>query len=118
MFKTAIASLLSLALLSEAAVANPGWLKEDLNFRYGPGVRYGVIAALPGCTRVHVYDYVDGWYRATWNGITGFVSARYVAGNNDHCYVPKPRHHSRKSHAPAHHRSTKHRYTYSYEYSY
>lgn len=118
MFKTAIASLFSLALLSSAAVANPAWLKEDLNFRYGPGVRYGVIAALPGCTRIHVYEYVDGWYRATWNGITGFVSARYVAGSDDHCYVIQHRPPKRESHRPAHHYSTKKRYTYTYEYSY
>lgn len=116
MFKTAIASLLSLALLSGAAAANPGWLKEDLNFRYGPGVRYGVIAALPGCTKVHVYDYVDGWYRATWNGITGYVSARYVAGNDAHCYAPPPRHYKRKSHG--HHSPGKKRHYYTYDSGY
>ncbi len=117
MFKTAIASLLSLTLLSEAALANPGWLKEDLNFRYGPGVRYGVIAALPGCTRVHVYDYVGGWYLATWKGITGYVSASYVAGNDDHCYVAKPRHIPRKSHGHGHKPSHKRHY-YIYESAY
>lgn len=98
MFKKTIASALLFAVMSGAAMANPGWLKEDLNFRYGPGTRYGVIAALPGCTRVHVYEYVGGWYRATWNGITGYVSARYVSGNDNHCYAPPPRHTYQKRH--------------------
>lgn len=117
MLKTAIASLLSLTLLAGAAAANPGWLKEDLNFRYGPGTRYGVIAALPECTRVHVYDYVGGWYRATWNGITGYVSARFVSDNDGHCYAPKPRHYSRKNYGHGHapqKRGYSHGYTYGY----
>ena len=102
MFKKLIASALFCTLFSGAAMANPGWLKEDLNFRYGPGTRYAVIAALPGCTKVHVYEYVGGWYRATWNGITGYVSARFVSGNDAHCYAPQPRHHYKKSHHYGH----------------
>ncbi len=98
MFKTALAAMISAVLLTGAASANPGWVTEDLNFRHGPGTRYGVIAALPYCTRIHVYEHYNGWYRATWRGIEGWVSARFVAGSDDFCYAPPPppkRHHPR-----------------------
>jgi uncharacterized protein YraI len=99
--KTAIASFVAAVVLSGAAQANSAYVTEDLNFRTGPGVRYDVIAALPGCTRIHVYESYGGWYHATWNGIDGWVSANYVTGDPDGCYRPRyqpPRHY------PRHHR--------------
>ena len=96
MFKRiALAAAIALATAG-AAIANPGWTTQDLNFRTGPGSGYQVIASLNACTRVHVYESYGSWYRVTWNGYEGWVSARYVSGDDAHCYyAPAPRKHKK-----------------------
>ena len=98
MFKRlALAAAIALTTAG-AALANPGWATQDLNFRTGPGSRYDVIASLNACTRVHVYESYGSWYRVTWNGYEGWVSARYISGSDDHCYyAPAPRKHKKYS---------------------
>lgn len=93
--RIALATAIALASAG-AALANPGWATRDLNFRTGPGSHYEVIASLNACTRVHVYESYGGWYRVTWNGYEGWVSARYVSGSDEHCYdAPTPRKHKK-----------------------
>ncbi len=96
MFKR-LALAAAIALTSAgAAVANPGWTTQDLNFRTGPGSDYDVIAALHVCTRVYVYESYRGWYRVTWEGYQGWVSTRYISGSDAHCYyAPAPRKHKK-----------------------
>lgn len=96
MFKR-LALAAAIALTSAgAALANPGWATQGLKFRTGPGSDYDVIAALHACTRVHVYERYRGWYRVTWDGYEGWVSARYISGSDAHCYyAPAPRKHKK-----------------------
>lgn len=115
MFKSALAAFAAVVMLSgTAAQANPGWVTEDLNFRYGPGTRYGVIAALPACTQIHVYEHHNGWYRATWRGVTGWVSARFVASNDRFCYAPPPPKKHRPHHPRPHQGNNYHYHYYNY----
>lgn len=96
MIKTATVAALCLLVLTGAARANPGWVLQDLNFRTGPGTGHPVIAALPACTQLHVHARHGGWYRVTWRGLAGWVSARHVAGTPDWCGAPpRPRHDAR-----------------------
>jgi uncharacterized protein YraI len=106
MFKRfALAAAIALTTAG-AALANPGWATQDLNFRTGPGTDYEVIAKLAGCTRMHVYESYGSWYKVQWNGYWGWVSARYVSGSDDHCYY-----------APAPRKYKKHKKTYTYQYN-
>jgi uncharacterized protein YraI len=101
MFKRIALAAIAAVMTTGAALANPGWTTQDLNFREGPGSDYYVIAAIPACARIHVYEQYGSWYKVTYRGHYGWVSARYVAGNDSHCYYAPPvqKHYKRKSYS-------------------
>ncbi len=92
MLKLIATAAIAAVVSTTAAFANPAWTTQDLNFRYGPGSGYHIIASLPYCAQIHVYERYGSWYKASYHGVYGYVSARYVSGSDDHCYYqPKPK---------------------------
>lgn len=51
---------------------------EVLNLRSGPSTQNAKVSAIPGGTVLTVEESVNGWYKVTYNGKTGYVSASYV----------------------------------------
>ena len=62
------------------AVNKTMYTTGNVNFRKGAGTSYAIIATLPTGTAVNVISKVsDNWYKATYNGTTGYISAKYVS---------------------------------------
>lgn len=54
--------------------------KDPLNIRSGAGKSYKVKGSIPKGTYIYVQKTSDsGWYYTTYNGVSGYVSADYVA---------------------------------------
>ncbi|MPM10201.1 hypothetical protein SDC9_56528 [bioreactor metagenome] len=51
---------------------------SNLNMRSGAGTGYSILAKIPGGTTVPVAETLDGWYKVTYSGSTGYVSSQYV----------------------------------------
>ena len=51
----------------------------SLNLRSAPSTDGQVIAALPQYSPISIGEGVNGWYKVTYNGVEGYVSADYVA---------------------------------------
>ena len=51
---------------------------STLNVRSGPGASHNKVTALSSGTQVEILETLDGWYRISANGKTGYVSAQYV----------------------------------------
>lgn len=61
------------------AVAAYGELTGDLvNFREGPSTSYKSITRLRKGSSLLLYSSSNGWYRASANGVTGYISGSYV----------------------------------------
>lgn len=52
---------------------------NDVNFRYGPGTGYGIIAAYDKNTEIYADGTVNGWTKCVINGRTGYVYSSYVS---------------------------------------
>ncbi len=50
---------------------------DEVNFRSGAGTSYDLIGAIPRGTVVTVLEKVNGWYRVTYDGKTGWFSSKY-----------------------------------------
>jgi uncharacterized protein YraI len=61
-----------------------------LNLRVGPGTSYGIIAVIPQGHTVEVFgcltDY--SWCDVDWEGLRGWVAARYLLRPGDAVYLP------------------------------
>lgn len=85
MFKTLLIATTLLVSAATAATAAPAWTTGSVNFRDGAGTYYAKLGTIARCVRVET-DYVqNGWYRVSWNGRWGWVSARYLAWNGNYC---------------------------------
>ena len=88
-FRTFIAALLISSMLVVPGFAEDATVSgSDVNVRSGPGVNYSVVACLPRNAAITVTDRSNGdWYAISYNGITGFMSSRYInivdSGSND-----------------------------------
>lgn len=51
---------------------------EVLNLRSTPSTQGAKLAAIPGGTVLAAEGSTNGWYKVTYNGLTGYVSAGYV----------------------------------------
>ncbi len=51
---------------------------SSLNVREGPGTNYGKLGALATGETVIVHETKDGWYRISYNGKDGWISAEYA----------------------------------------
>lgn len=63
----------------ETAVNKPGTVNEDyVRVRTGPSTGYSIITMLNKGTSLTVTAEVDGWYKISCNGITGYMSGQYI----------------------------------------
>lgn len=51
---------------------------STLNLRSLPSKTAPILASIPNGAMVTIYGTIWGWYVVTWNGLTGYVDARYV----------------------------------------
>lgn len=61
---------------------------EVLNLRSGPSTQDAKVGAVPGGTVLSVEESVNGWYKVTYNGKTGYVSASYVVSATQAAAAP------------------------------
>lgn len=73
---------LTISILGTIIIVNadPGVVTGNgVNFRSGPGTGYSIYACLPKGTYVTVDGTQGGWYKITYNGVSGYMSADYVS---------------------------------------
>jgi len=73
---------LTISILGTVIVVNadPGVVTGNgVNFRSGPGTGYNIYSCLPRGTFVTVDSAEGGWYKITYNGVTGYMSSDYVS---------------------------------------
>ncbi len=51
---------------------------SSLNLRSGPGTGYSKVASIPSSAVLTITDEESGWYKTSYNGKTGYVSADYI----------------------------------------
>ena len=71
------------AVTADAASVSPGVAaveSEHISVRSGPGAESEIIARLSRGSLVVVLEKAGAWYRINFNGITGYVPARYLSG--------------------------------------
>ena len=51
---------------------------SSLNMRSGPGTRYKKVGSIPASAILTIAGSENGWYKTTYNGVTGYVSGDYV----------------------------------------
>ena len=61
---------------------------EVLNLRSGPSTKNSKIASIPGGTVLNVEETSGDWYKVTYNGKTGYVSASYVVSATQAAVAP------------------------------
>jgi len=54
-----------------------------LNIRSAPSTKGGKIGIIPNHTVLALEEHVDGWYRITFRGISGYVAERYVVPTDE-----------------------------------
>ncbi len=50
----------------------------NVKMRTGPGTGYGSLGTVPRGSEIYVFSSTDGWANASYNGITGYISEKYV----------------------------------------
>ena len=68
----------AIAMLAGVQQASAEYASSSLNLRSGPGTNYGVIAVIPYCGQVSIYNRNYGWCQVNWNNYSGWVSCRYL----------------------------------------
>ena len=56
---------------------------SSLNLRSGPGTGYEKLASIPASAVLTITGSENGWYKTTYNGVTGYVSSDYVVLSTD-----------------------------------
>jgi uncharacterized protein YraI len=79
-FSVLMSGLVSaIALPAQPAAADPASTSSEVNLRTGPGESYDILSVVPVGAAITVDgDAVDGFFPATYNGVSGWVSASYV----------------------------------------
>jgi uncharacterized protein YraI len=88
---TAGAVVAGLMLSSPAMAQFDAYTRADLNLRVGPGTQYGVIDVIPAGYPVEVYGCLEAyeWCDINWDGLRGWVSARYLVQPGTTVYLPQ-----------------------------
>jgi uncharacterized protein YraI len=88
---TAGAVVAGLMLSSPAMAQFNAHTRADLNLRVGPGTQYGVIDVIPAGHPVEVYGCLEAyeWCDINWDGLRGWVSARYLVQPGTTVYLPQ-----------------------------
>lgn len=68
---------------SMAATAN-------LNMRTGPGTSYQIQKVIPKGTQVVISGSMNGWYKVTYQGVTGWASGSYLVSTQAQAPAPAP----------------------------
>lgn len=63
------------AELGTAALNTDG---ASLNLRFGPGTSYDTVAVIPGDAVLTITGIDNGWYKTSYNGVSGYVNSDYV----------------------------------------
>ncbi len=50
-----------------------------VRFRTGPGTSYSIICTMPQNASVAIYEKTNGWYKCSYNGTIGYISATYIS---------------------------------------
>lgn len=74
----ALAALAVAGLVALPSIASAAYAVRAVNERAGPGTGYAVLATIPAGSYVAVHSCASSWCQVTWQGITGWVSARYI----------------------------------------
>lgn len=53
-----------------------------LNIRSGAGTNYGIVGRVGANATVNILGQEGGWYKISYNGLTGYVSSDYIRVNN------------------------------------
>lgn len=79
----------SLIWADKASAATIGTVDSSigLNVRSGPGTQYGIIYCMENGSSVTVIEKTGNWYKITFSGVTGYVSADYIKVSEDNDYV-------------------------------
>lgn len=79
----------SLIWADKASAATIGTVDSSigLNVRSGPGTQYGIIYCMENGSSVTVIEKTGNWYKITYSGVTGYVSADYIKVSEDNDYV-------------------------------
>lgn len=85
------AVIAGLVLPSQAMAQYDAVTRTDLNLRVGPGTDFGVIDVIPGGYPVDVLGCLDAyeWCDVDWDGLRGWVSARYLEHPGTSAYLPQ-----------------------------
>ena len=51
---------------------------SSLNMRSGPGTSYSKVGSIPASATLTITGSENGWYKTSYNGVSGYVSADYV----------------------------------------
>ena len=51
---------------------------SSLNMRSGPGTGYSKVASIPASATLTITGSENGWYKTSYNGVSGYVSSSYV----------------------------------------
>lgn len=85
MLKTIVAAIALTFSATAVASAAPAWTTGSVNFRDGPGTYYAKLGSISRCVQVDAGESQNGWYRVSWNGRWGWVSARYLTWDGGYC---------------------------------
>jgi uncharacterized protein YraI len=85
------AVLAGLMLPSQAMAQYDAHTAVDLNLRVGPGTEYGIIDVIPAGYPVVVLGCLDAyqWCDVEWDGLRGWVFARYLVQPGTTVYLPQ-----------------------------
>ncbi len=50
----------------------------NVRMRSGPGTGYGSLGTVPSGAEIYVFSSADGWANASYNGVSGYISEKYV----------------------------------------
>jgi len=62
----------------------------NVKMRTGPGTGYGSLGTVPKGSDIYVFESVDGWAKASYNGTVGYISEKYVDYPNGKPVQPTP----------------------------
>ena len=63
---------------TELGTGTPNTGSDYLNMRSGPGTGYSKVGSIPPGTTLTITAEENGWYKTSYNGVTGYVSSAYV----------------------------------------
>ena len=63
---------------TELGTGTPNTGSDYLNMRSGPGTGYSKVGSIPPTATLTITAEENGWYKTSYNGVTGYVSSAYV----------------------------------------